>query len=148
MRVNMFRLRWTIEAQPRSKKGHPPHSTTGVASANSTHPNIGPGLRPENMMASSGTVSAAPIHRRRVILFSSGLVSPAVTVSGSSAMPQMGQAPGPGRTISGCMGQVYSADAEDVGAELIVTSGAEPSYLAGLASNFILQPCPQKYQVR
>ena len=31
-----------------------------------------------------------------------------VTVRGSSAMPQMGQVPGSERTISGCMGQVYS----------------------------------------
>jgi hypothetical protein len=34
--------------------------------------------------------------------------SSAVTVRGSSAMPQMGHEPGSERTISGCMGQVYS----------------------------------------
>jgi hypothetical protein len=40
---------------------------------------------------------------------SSGLgPSSAVTVTGSSAMPQIGQAPGPGCRISGCIGQVYS----------------------------------------
>ena len=31
--VNMFRLRLTSEAQPRSKNGQPPHRTTGVASS-------------------------------------------------------------------------------------------------------------------
>ena len=30
--VNIFRLRFTIDAQPRSKNGQPPHRTTGVAS--------------------------------------------------------------------------------------------------------------------
>ena len=33
----------------------------------------------------------------------------AVTVTGSSAIPQIGHAPGPGRRISGCIGQVHSA---------------------------------------
>ena len=33
--VNMFRWRLTTDAQPRSKNGQPPHSTTGVASASS-----------------------------------------------------------------------------------------------------------------
>ena len=32
----------------------------------------------------------------------------AVTVTGSSAIPQIGQEPGPGCRISGCIGQVYS----------------------------------------
>ena len=40
---------------------------------------------------------------------SSGLASSSrVTVRGSSAMPQIGQAPGSARTISGCIGQTYS----------------------------------------
>ena len=30
----MTQARVTIENQPRTKKGHPPHNTTGVASAN------------------------------------------------------------------------------------------------------------------
>ena len=29
--VNMFRLRFTTDCQPRTKNGHPPQSTTGVA---------------------------------------------------------------------------------------------------------------------
>jgi hypothetical protein len=39
---------------------------------------------------------------------SSGFASSTVTVRGSSAMPQIGQLPGSARTISGCIGQVYS----------------------------------------
>ena len=35
--VNMLRCRLTIDAQPRTKNGQPPQSTTGVASANSIH---------------------------------------------------------------------------------------------------------------
>ncbi len=36
------------------------------------------------------------------------LLSSTVTCRGSSAMPQIGQAPGSERMISGCIGQVYS----------------------------------------
>ncbi len=51
--------------------------------------------------------SARPIHRRRVMSASSGLgPASAVAISGSSAMPQIGQEPGPTWRISGCMGQV------------------------------------------
>ena len=47
---------------------------------------------------------------RRVMSTSSGLgPSSAVGVIGSSAMPQIGQDPGPSRTISGCIGQVHLA---------------------------------------
>ncbi len=60
------------------------------------------------MIASKGRVSKVLIHSRRVMLANSGLAAAAVTVRGSSAMPQIGQAPGPSRTICGCMGQVYS----------------------------------------
>ena len=35
--VNIFGLRWTTEAQPRTKNGQPPQSTTGVAKRNSIH---------------------------------------------------------------------------------------------------------------
>src|ERR1019366_3231095 len=35
--VNMFKLRVRMDTQPRSKSGHPPHKTTGVATANSNH---------------------------------------------------------------------------------------------------------------
>ena len=58
-------------------------------------------------MASSGTESATPTQKRRVMSRNSGLtVSPAVGVIGSSAMPQIGQLPGSFRTICGCIGQV------------------------------------------
>src|SRR6516162_6378426 len=56
-----------------------------------------------------GVVSTTEIQNRRVMSTSSGLVSSCkVTILGSSAMPQIGQEPGSGRTISGCMGQTYS----------------------------------------
>ena len=57
----------------------------------------------------TGTVSAVPIQRRRVMSRSSGL-SPVCSVAntGSSAMPQIGQLPGPIWRTCGCIGQVYS----------------------------------------
>src|SRR3954447_21810371 len=71
---------------------------------------------------SNGTESAAPTQKRRVMSANSGLGSsaPATAVIGSSAMPQIGQAAGPSRTISGCIGQVQSpapATAAGAGAE-------------------------------
>ncbi len=60
-------------------------------------------------ITSSGAVRATPTQKRRVMSRSSGFSScVAVTVRGSRAMPQMGHDPGPGRTIWGCMGHVYS----------------------------------------
>ena len=56
-----------------------------------------------------GRLNMTPTQKRRVISTSSGLASSSkVAVRGSSAMPQMGQAPGSARTISGCIGQTYS----------------------------------------
>src|SRR5258708_29587468 len=64
----------------------------------------------------SGAVRARLIQKRRVMSRSSGFSSAAaVTVRGSSAMPQIGHEPGAGRTISGCMGQVYSVRVEATG---------------------------------
>jgi hypothetical protein len=37
MSVNMLRLRLRTDCQPRTKNGHPPHSTTGVASSSWPH---------------------------------------------------------------------------------------------------------------
>src|SRR5581483_7028294 len=123
--VNMLVDRLTMDAQPRWKNGQPPQSTTGVARNNSNHGNQPLGSArwtgmPGNMSAmaieSNGTVSATPPQRRRVISLNSGLSSSAaVTVRGSSAMPQTGHEPGPARTISGCMGQVYSIRAVGAG---------------------------------
>ncbi len=129
--VNMFGLRLTSEVQKRWKKGAPPQSTTGVARANSSQGRIelqGKNRSPtmtnapmkacgQNMvpmaMASRGAVRARLTQKRRVMSRSSGFSScAAVTVRGSSAMPQIGHEPGPGRTTSGCMGQVYSMRAD------------------------------------
>ena len=105
----MFGLRNLMDAQPRAKKGQPHHSTTGVASANSIQvASRGVSMcisGPMRNMASatSGTPSSTLVQKRRVIWRSSA----AVAVIGSSAMPQIGHAPGPSRTISGCIGQVH-----------------------------------------
>ena len=60
------------------------------------------------MNASIGTVIADDHQNRRVMSSSSGLLSSIVTIRGSSAIPQIGQAPGASRTISGCIGHVHS----------------------------------------
>jgi hypothetical protein len=55
----------------------------------------------------TGNVSAKPIQKRRVMSARSGPgLLPAAGISGSSAMPQTGQLPGPGWRICGCIGQV------------------------------------------
>ncbi len=114
MRVNMLRLRETSDAHPRWKNGQPAQSTTGVARANwiqldareLTSP-IRKGRCPPISRTNTGTESASPTQNRRVMSASSGLgpVS-AVTVTGSSAMPQIGQTPGPTCRTCGCIGQV------------------------------------------
>jgi len=76
------------------------------------------------MKASSGTVSATATQKRRRMSSSSGLASERVISRGSSAMPQMGQAPGSERTICGCMGQVYSVRV--AGAARVAGSSAMP----------------------
>ena len=55
-----------------------------------------------------GTLSTAETINRRVKSTSSGFgPSSSDATTGSSAMPQIGQAPGPSCTICGCIGQVY-----------------------------------------
>jgi hypothetical protein len=106
--VNMFGLRFTTDAASRSKNGRPDHSTTGAASSSSTQAHRDEA--PLMATATRGTVSAAPIKSLRVMSSSSGLRSSSATgLRGSSAMPHFGQLPGPRRTISGCIGHVYSA---------------------------------------
>jgi hypothetical protein len=107
-----------MELQPRSKKGQPPHSTAGVASRNSSHTAargaIGAELpkSPAIAKAKSGTDSPTHIQNRRVMSRSSGLAAaPPTGVIGSRAMPQIGQLPGAGRWICGCIGQVHSSPA-------------------------------------
>ena len=63
-----------------------------------------PGRRPAAPAASATSGSAASCRRAR-----GSRSSAAVTVRGSSAMPQIGQVPGASRTISGCIGQVHSS---------------------------------------
>ena len=113
--VNMFRLRFTTDAQPLWKNGQPPQSTTGVASPNESQSNVrvpsrcfsgSAGSREETMINRVGKVNDRLIQNRRVMFANSGLVSSAVTSRGSSAMPQIGQDPGSERTICGCMGHV------------------------------------------
>ena len=107
MRVNMFKLRLTMDAQPRSKIGHPPHRTTGVASANSNHRE----WTARYIVAISAAASGKLNQNLRSIATYSGLTSSrvaAVNVAGSSAMPHLGQDPGPICRTSGCIGHVYS----------------------------------------
>src|SRR5580698_8827973 len=80
-------------------------------------------------IASSGAVSTTPTQNRRVMSLNSGFSSSAtLTVRGSRAMPQIGQFPASVRTISGCIGQVYSvaASAGDSGSKAIPHFGQGP----------------------
>ena len=105
IRVNMFSFIVRTDVQPRSKNGQPAHSTTGVARTSWIHADAvaeitscSAGNRsPPIPRTSTGTDSATPTQNRRVMSASSGLgpVS-AVTMTGSSAIPQIGQEPGPG----------------------------------------------------
>lgn len=99
----MLRERVTSEAQPRSKKGHPTQSTTGVARTSWIHTETRIGTRwwsagntcPPISRTNTGKDRASAIQKRRVMSVSSELEPvAAVTVAGSSAMPQMGHAPG------------------------------------------------------
>src|SRR5262245_57024282 len=93
---------------------------------------------------SSGAVSTAEIQKRRFMSVSSGFsTSSAVTVRGSRAMPQIGQAPGPSRTICGCMGHVQRIFAP-AGAEGADDASGPARYFAGSAANFSRQPGAQK----
>jgi hypothetical protein len=115
MSVNMLRLRVRIEAQPRSKNGQPAHNTTGVARRSWSHiPSWAetsaasgwPGMMSAIARTTTGTVSAMPMRRRRVMSISSWLGgSIALIAAGSSAIPQIGQFPGVSCTIWGCIGQ-------------------------------------------
>src|SRR5580693_2072075 len=103
--VNILGLRLTSEVQKRWKNGQPAQSTTGVANANSTQESDPDwdvactagqfGIIWYMSINIRGAVSARLTQKRRVMLRSSGLSSAtAVTVRGSSAMPQIGQEPG------------------------------------------------------
>src|SRR5215813_14875763 len=134
MSVNIFRLRLMIDAQPLWKKGHPHQRTTGVAKTSwSQLRSWGeticctdcPGIMSDMARRAIGTLSTTPTQNRRVMSTNSGLAaSSKVTVRGSRAMPHMGQKPGAGRTISGCIGHTYSVLIE--GAERAAGSSAIP----------------------
>ena len=112
----MFRWPERTDAQPRWKNGQPAHRTTGVARANWTQVDVAGGTRPCKpspgmwlpiSRMNTGRVSARPIQKRRVISASSSFGwASADTCTGSSAMPQIGQLPGPAWRTCGCIGQV------------------------------------------
>ena len=97
-------LRWRVrsEVQPRSKNGLPPHSTIGAVSASWIHgdasalTNWTPISSAIIDITRTGTTRTAETQNRRVKSTSSGLgASSSEGSSGSSAMPQIGQVPGP-----------------------------------------------------
>ncbi len=112
--VNMLRLRVTTDCQPRTKNGQPAHSTTGVASISCSQFEVcwpmewlSPVRCPPISSTNTGTASARPIQNRRLMSISSSFgPASALASNGSSAMPQIGQEPGPTWRISGCIGQV------------------------------------------
>ena len=119
--VNMLSFAVTIDVQPRTKNGHPHHSTTGVASSAWDHPNhTGPSqLRASSAgaisliaTARSGTDSAHAMTSLRRMSTSSGLGrSSGSTALGSRSMPHSGQLPGASRTTPGCIGHTNSVRA-------------------------------------
>src|SRR3954451_20443785 len=103
----MFGLLLLSDSQNLRKNGQPPQSTTGVASASSTHAFI----IGENIARASGTLRAALTQKRRVASRSCESSSSTPASIGTSAMPHFGHEPGPTCTTSGCIGQVYFAPA-------------------------------------
>jgi hypothetical protein len=89
---------------------------------------------------SSGTVNIPATQVRRVKSTSSGFgPSSSEGSSGSSAIPHIGQVPGPSCRICGCIGQVQIAPG--------VASGcarAPPRKASGSARNLLRQPALQK----
>jgi hypothetical protein len=139
--VNMLSRRLTTDSQPRRKNGAPPHATTGVARTSCSQITAGEGACHSIAIARSGNESARPTQNRRVMSASSGLPSSAAPgVSGSSAMPQIGQLPGWSRTISGCIGQVHDVPGGATGAAGLPPPAKRP----GSATNRSRQRAPQK----
>ena len=133
MSVNMFR--WPVRklSHIRWKNGHPPQSTTGVASSSSSQPCAAgetkrwtrcPGTIAPMARRRRGTVRASETRKRRVMSSSSGFLSAArVTVRGSRAMPQIRQGPGFVSTTSGSIGQTNSTRSPDAATD---AAGAGP----------------------
>ena len=120
MSVNMLRCRETTESQPRSKNGHPPQRTTGVASAScsqaprtavqearSVH---GQHLRRHEREERQGEGGRDPEPPGHVLRAPDSLLRLAPWPCAAPApCRRWGRCPGPCCTTSGCMGQVYSA---------------------------------------
>ena len=111
----MLGLRLTTDAQPRSKNGRPAQSTTGAAQASWNQLDA---VRPTSCVTRSpssispiasrntGRPATAAMRKRRVMSSSSGFrTGPAVTASGSSAMPQRGHGTGSVSRTWGHIGQ-------------------------------------------
>ncbi len=110
----MLRLRFRTDCTPRTNSGHPPHSTTGVANPSSIHIRACvrdargfPGRYIPIATTTSGTLRIRLAQNRRDMLRSSAFPASSSGCMGSSAIPQMGQSPGPSRMTCGCMGQVH-----------------------------------------
>src|SRR5579863_10529523 len=115
--VNMLALRFLIEAQPRWKKGSPPQRTTGVERRSSIQAvvrieNQGcarcPGTMYDMPKTRIANVNDKLAQKRSTIDSSSGFLGSAATMRGSRVIPHFGHEPALSRTISGCIGQVYS----------------------------------------
>lgn len=124
--VNMFSWRLTSDCQARTKNGQVPHSTTGVASANSTpastrapsHACTGmPGSMSDMEIRNTSAAGPTVQTKRRFIATPSVFgTSSAVATRRSNAMPLIGRTPGTSRTICACMGQTYcGAESVDMG---------------------------------
>ena len=126
IKVNMLRLLLIIDCHPRTKNGKPAQATTGVPRIISIHfatvaedqlPTVGihsfTGKPTNGPMAiiRTGIVSTSPIQnlREKSTSSGSGPASGSGKPFGSRAMPHFGQLPGPICSISGCIGQVYTA---------------------------------------
>ena len=115
--VNILALVFFSEAQPRSKNGHPAHSTTGVVKINWSQLLSGrlttSCIRAPNTMSpiaskNTGKPKPTPIQNRRVMSINSELgVSCTSIACGSSVIPHDGQVPGRVVTTSRCIGQMY-----------------------------------------
>ena len=110
--VNIFKFRVRTDFHPRTKKGAPPHKTTGVANANSIHdchePKNPPVNIPPIVIINNGSARAVLIQNRLVMSINSGFSVSSNEISiGSRAIPQMGQSSNLSAITSGCMGHVY-----------------------------------------
>src|SRR5687768_17183 len=94
----------------------------------------------------TGIVSGSESQNRRFMSTYSGSGASSSVISfGSSAMPQIGQLPGPIWTISGCMGQVNSI--WDLGfwiLDLSVPAALSDKNASGSVENFSLHLTAQK----